>query len=222
MAIYRLEVYKSPNIGLFTRVTDKFIILPYGFAETKIKKFLECLEIQSSVFASIGGTRLIGPMVVLNNKGILVSSIATEEEVMDLKQNTGLRVEKLNSKMTAIGNLISANDHGAIVSPMLDKNVHKQIEDLLDVSVSSTSIGGFSQVGALLVSTNTGSAIHPNASSDEIKLISETLKVEVEPLTINGGVPFLSSGIIANSKNVIVGNLTSGPELIMISRAFKA
>jgi translation initiation factor 6 len=33
--------------------------------------------------------------------------------------------------------------------------------------------------------------------------------------------PFLSSGLLANSKSVIVGSLTSGPELIMISRAFK-
>jgi translation initiation factor 6 len=48
------------------------------------------------------------------------------------------------------------------------------------------------------------------------------LQVQVEPVTVNGGTPFLSSGIIANSKSVIVGQLTSGPELIMISRAFKA
>ncbi len=43
-----------------------------------------------------------------------------------------------------------------------------------------------------------------------------------EPVTVNGGVPFLSSGIVANTKSVVVGNLTSGPELIMLSRIFKA
>jgi len=64
--------------------------------------------------------------------------------------------------------------------------------------------------------------VHPKATEEEIKIISEVLHVEVEPATVNSGIPFLSSGIVANSKSVIVGSLTSGPELIMISRAFKA
>jgi translation initiation factor 6 len=52
-------------------------------------------------------------------------------------------------------------------------------------------------------------------------MISEILKVDVEPATINGGIPYLSSGIIANSNSVVVGSLTTGPEFIMLSRAFK-
>ena len=47
------------------------------------------------------------------------------------------------------------------------------------------------------------------------------LKVDVEPLTINGGIPYLSSGILCNSKALVVGSLTTGPELIMLSRGFK-
>jgi translation initiation factor 6 len=83
------------------------------------------------------------------------------------------------------------------------------------------TVGGFIQTGSMVVATNTGAAIHPKATEEEIKFISESLQVDVEPVTVNGGTPFLSSGIIANSKSVIVGKLTSGPELIMISRAFK-
>ncbi|GBC74631.1 hypothetical protein HRbin05_00675 [archaeon HR05] len=33
--------------------------------------------------------------------------------------------------------------------------------------------------------------------------------------------PFVSSGIVANSKAVVVGSLTTGPEMVMLSRAFK-
>jgi len=44
--------------------------------------------------------------------------------------------------------------------------------------------------------------------------------VNVEPATINGGIPFVSSGILANSNAVVVGNLTSGPEIMMLTRAF--
>jgi translation initiation factor 6 len=73
----------------------------------------------------------------------------------------------------------------------------------------------------MVVATDTGAAVHPKASEEELAIITKTLKVETEPVTVNGGMPFLSSGLLANSKSVIVGSLTSGPELIMISRAFK-
>lgn len=221
MAIHRFEVYKSPNIGLFARANDRFMLLPHGFADTKTSKLLECLELKEYVFTSIAGTRLIGPMAVLNNKGLLLPSIASDEEVFNLKKVTGLNVEKLKSKLTAVGNLICANDRGAIISPSLESSLHSQIQDIFDVEVASTSIGGFSQVGSLLVATNIGGAIHPSASEEEINIVSQVLHVDIEPLTINAGVPYLSSGIIANSTNVIVGNLTSGPELIMLSRAFQ-
>ena len=49
----------------------------------------------------------------------------------------------------------------------------------------------------------------------------ESLEVDVEAVTVNGGVPFVASGVIANSKSVVVGTLTTGPELIMLSRVFK-
>ena len=48
------------------------------------------------------------------------------------------------------------------------------------------------------------------------------LLVPALELTVNGGIPFLSSGVVANTKYVVVGSLTSGPELIMLSRIFKA
>ena len=74
---------------------------------------------------------------------------------------------------------------------------------------------------SMIVSNNYGAAIHPKASEKEIETISSILKVDVEPLTINGGIPYLSSGIICNSKSLVVGSLTTGPELIMLSRGFK-
>jgi len=222
LGIHRYDVYKTPNIGLFVRTNDKIIIIPFGFAETKTTKLMQHLQVEEKAYASIAGTRLIGPMTVMNNNGILVPSIASDEEIQILKQASGLNVDRLKSKFTAIGNLISTNDNGALVSPLFKGEVDQQIQDVLGVPVASMTVGGFIQVGSMVVATNTGAAVHPKTTEEEIKVISETLQVQVEPLTINGGIPFLSSGIIANSKSVIVGGLTSGPELIMLSRAFKA
>jgi translation initiation factor 6 len=222
LAIFRYDIYKSPNIGLFARANDRVIILPFGFAETKTNKLKEYLEIEEEVSVSVAGTRLIGAMTVMNNNGILVPSIASNEEIQILKQATGLNVESLKSKFTAIGNLISTNDNGALVSPLFKGEVDRQLRDVLGVPVHSMTVGGFIQTGSMVVATNTGAAVHPKATEEEVRIISETLQVQVEPLTVNGGVPFLSSGIIANSKSVIVGSLTSGPELVMLSRAFRA
>ncbi|MBA3749502.1 MAG: translation initiation factor IF-6 [Nitrosopumilus sp.] len=220
MGIFRYDLYKSPNVGIFAKSNDNMVLLPYGYAETKSKKLIDYLEV-NPVFVSIAGNRLIGPMVVLNNKGMILPSLASDEEIAYIKQVTGLKVERLESNHTAIGNLISANDYGAIVSPLFKSEFDKQIEDILGVPVHTMSIADFNQTGSMLVSNNYGAGIHPNASEKEIEIVSSILKVDVEPLTINGGVPYLSSGIICNSKSLVVGNMTTGPELIMLSRGFK-
>lgn len=221
MAIYRYTAYKTPNIGIFAKANDSTIVVPFGFAETKTKKLAEYLQAKE-VYTSVGGTRLIGPMTVMNNNGILLPSIASEEELQLLKQATGLNVERVESRFTAIGNLIATNDNGAIASPLFDGEVDRQIQDVLGVPVHSMTIGTFVQAGSMIVATNGGAGVHPKASEEEVKTIAEVLQVPAEPVTVNGGVPFLSSGIISNTNAVVVGSLTSGPELIMLSRIFKA
>ncbi|MDQ5870077.1 MAG: translation initiation factor IF-6 [Thermoproteota archaeon] len=221
MGIYKYDVYRSPNIGLFVKSNNTILSVPFGFAETKAKKLKDYLNVDNMFYASVSGTRLIGPLSVMNNNGIILPSTASEEELQLFKQESKLNVDRLKSKFTAIGNLISANDNGALVSSLIKGETHQQIRDILGVQVDTLSIAGFVQTGAMVVATNLGAAVHPNASEEEVRIISETLKVDVEPLTINGGIPYLSSGIIANSNSVVVGSLTTGPEFIMLSRAFK-
>lgn len=221
MGIYKYDIYKSPNLGLFCRANNTTLILPFGFAETKMTKLRSYLEVENVIFTSIGGTRLIGATTVMNNKGILLSSFSSDEEIEVMKRFTQLNVERLSSRFTAVGNLILANDNGALVSPIFKGEIDKQVQDVLGVPVITCTVAGYYQIGSMIVATDTGAAVHPKASEEELATIAKTLKVETEPVTVNGGIPYLSSGLLANSKSVIVGSLTSGPELIMISRAFK-
>jgi len=221
LAIYRYTFYKSPNIGIFVKTNDTLILVPPGFSETKSEKLADYLQVRE-VHTSVAGTRLLGPMTVMNNNGILLPSIASDEEVETIRQTSKLKVERLKSRLTAIGNLIVANDNGAIVSPLLKGEVGQQVQDVLGVPAHTMTVGGFVQAGSMIVATNVGAAVTPRASEDEVKLVSEILQVPAEPVTVNNGIPFLSSGIVANSKTVIVGTLTTGPELIMLSRVFNA
>ena len=148
MGIFRYDIYKSPNVGIFAKSNDSVVLLPYGYAETKSKKLIEYLEVDP-IFVSIAGNRIIGPMVALNNNGMILPSSASDDEIRYLKQMTGLNIICLDSKLTAIGNLISVNDHGAILSPLLKGEFDKQIEDALGITVNTMSVADFNQTGSV-------------------------------------------------------------------------
>ena len=48
---------------------------------------------------SIGGSRLIGPLSAMNNKGIVLSRLADDDEIKMLRRETGLNVDRLNFKV---------------------------------------------------------------------------------------------------------------------------
>jgi len=219
MDIFKYDVYSGPNIGIFTSVNDKFIFIPNGFAKTKAENLANYLQTEY-IITSIASTRLLGVLMVLNNHGILLPRTSSTEEIANLQKSTGLNVKILDTKHNALGNLICVNDKGGIVSPLMEKEFIKEIEDVLDIEVMQKRVAGFDQVGAVMESNNLGGVVHPEADEEDIKNFSNVLGVNIEPATINSGIPFVSSGILANSNAVVVGNLTNGPEIMMLTRAF--
>jgi translation initiation factor 6 len=83
------------------------------------------------------------------------------------------------------------------------------------------TVGEYYQVGAMVVATNAGDAVSPKANERQGEEISRVLGVEASASSVNGGIPFPSSGVVANSKNAVAGYLTTGPELVFLTRALK-
>lgn len=220
MGLHLAEVYRTPNIGIFLRTNDRVLFLPKGVASTKSAKLAENLDV-TPCFISIEGTRLLGPLLVMNNKGILVSRLIEDYEIREIVSQTGMNVKRFESKYTAVGNLVATNDRGALVSPILEPAAVSQVRDVLDVEVRRMSIKDYVQVGALIVATNNGAAVYPNLTEREVEEAEAIFGVEAYPASVNGGVPFLSSGLVANSRNAVVGNLTTGPELIFLTKALR-
>jgi translation initiation factor 6 len=220
MGLYLVELYRSPNIGIFLRANDKVLLIPKGAASTKSEKLARDLQV-SPCFVSVGGTRLLGPLVSMNNRGMLVSRLVEDYEIKEITSQTGLVVEPFRSRYTAVGNLVAANDKGAIVSPLLEPAAISQVKDVLGVEAHRMSIPDYSQVGALMVATNKGAAVYAKLSEQEVQEVGGVFDVEAYPSSVNGGVPFLTSGVVANSANAVVGNLTTGPELVFLSKALK-
>lgn len=219
MDIYKYDVYRGPNIGVYTAVNDDFVFVPNGFAQTKAKTLAEYLKVEY-LFASVANTRVLGTMMVLNNSGMLLPSLCSQWEIDYMKRMTKLNVGILDTKHNALGNLIAANDNGGVASPKIPAEAVKTIEDTLDIEVIQKKIAGYHQAGVMVRANKIGGIIHPETDDDDIKSISDVLKVKLEPATINGGIPYISSGILANNKSVVVGNMTNGPEIMMLTRAF--
>ncbi|MDG7015943.1 MAG: translation initiation factor IF-6 [Nitrososphaerota archaeon] len=220
MGLNLIDVYRSPNVGVFMRANDKFLLVPKGLAPTKRTKLSEALGV-TVVETSIAESRLLGPLVALNGNGALVSHLAERNELAEIAGATGLRVERLESRFTAVGNLVAANDRFALVSPILDPKAVSQVRDVLGTEVERGAFNEYYQVGALMVATNAGAAVYPKLGESDVERLSQLFGVEAYPTSVNGGVPYVASGIVANSRNAVVGNQTTGPELVFITRALK-
>lgn len=219
MDIIRYDVYRGPNIGIYIKANDDHVLLPMGFAKSKADRLSEYLK-SEMLFTSVANTRLIGALTVMNNNGILLPKTAYSGEYEFLKKETNLRVGVLDSKYTALGNIICANDRGAIVSPWLSKDDCHTISQVLGVEAYQKRIAGFYQVGAVLAANNSGAVIHPEADEEDMKIFANILGTKIEHSTVNNGIPYVSSGILANNNSIVVGSLTTGPEIMMLTRAF--
>ena len=219
MEIYKYDMYRGPNIGIYTAANDDVVLLPMGYPEARGEKLAEYLD-AGLVHTSVANTRLLGVLAVFNNHGMLLPVTATEHECEYLRGTTGLNVEFLDSRYTALGNLVCANDRGAVVSPELSRQSLKVIADVLDVEAVPGTAAGYHQVGAMAVANMQGGIVHPEAGEDEIARFSSVLGVPMEPATVNGGVPFVSSGTTLNNGAVVTGSYTNGPEIMMLTRAF--
>jgi len=218
MGLHLIDIYRSPNIGIFMRANDRFLLVPKGLAQTKVDKLCQSLGV-AAVPTSIAESRLLGALATMNSNGILVSRLAEEVEVSEIRAATGMSVARLDSKMTAVGNLVVANDRCALVSPILDARAVAQVKDVMGTEVLRTAIGEYYQVGSLVVATNTGAAVYPGLDEKEVGRLSTALGVDAYPTSVNSGVPYVASGLIANSKNAVAGSQTTGPELVFITRA---
>lgn len=218
MDIFKHDMYRGPNIGIYAAACDECVFLPRGFERAKAERISGRLGARP-VLASVAGTRVLGTMMVAVGRTALLPATALAPEA-ELIAAAGMEVAVIESRYTALGNLVCANAHGAIVSPEVPRADAAAIGDALGVEAVQTRIAGYHQVGAMLAANSSGGVIHPEASDEEVSLVSGVLHARIELATVNGGVPFVSSGLLANNRAVMAGSFTSGPEIMMLTRAF--
>ncbi len=218
MAIILADVFGSPNIGVYCFCNETVAIVPPGLTKRKLNQFAETLGV-GVCKTTIGGSTLVGALVTGNSNAVLVPHIIKDYELERIQGFS--KVVVVNAKWTALGNVILTNDSGAVVHPEAPGEILKALDEVLGVKPVPAKIGALSFVGALGVATNKGALVSPNTLEEEQSIIESALHVSVEPSSTNGGVPFVKSGILANSKGAIVGPLTRGAELMQVSRTLE-
>jgi len=217
--IYLETFFGTVEVGLFAVPTEKICLVPPQLKPRQRKLIGAVLDVVV-VPTTIAGTILLSPMAVGNSNGIILSNMVLDEEIKAIKKRIGdMNLSVIDGRYTAIGNLVLANDKAALVSSILPRSAVKKIRDVLGVEVVRGKIANRSYVGSLAVVTNSGGIAFAEISEEEEKKLSELFKVEIVPGTVNDGISFVRSGIIANSKGAIIGSMTTGPELMTISRA---
>jgi translation initiation factor 6 len=218
LAVYLSSIVGSASIGVYSLVNDQFIIIPKMVPLEKAARTAEWLKVKL-IHTSIGGSVLAGALVCANSNGILLPRSVRDEELTAITTAFGGKITIMETKKTAYGNLVLANDKGAVVDPRFKQTEVRQIADTLGVEAISGEIAGLPYVGSLAVATNKGVLAHPLLTDEERKILEDTLKVPVDVGTINCGIPYVGTGLVGNNYAAVAGSMTTGPEMFIIGNA---
>ena len=161
---------------------------------------------------SIADTHFVGIFVAGNKNGLLLPKIIEDYELKKLKKMFDINIEVIQSRQTAMGNIVLCNDKGCIIPDSL-KQFKKQIQDCLGVDVEIGSVVDSDLVGSAARASNKGCLAHIDADEKEVKKIEKILNVKADIGTVNFGTPFIKAGVIVNSKGLIVSEQSTGPEI---------
>jgi len=212
-----LDFNENPNVGVFCRTNDHITFVQRALSKKIKQKIVETLDAKL-VELNIADASIIGSLLTFNSKGAVVTDFV-DYECVKLIEKQGLDVCVISDKLNAAGNDILVNDKGALVHPdMKDKSL-KKIEKVFDVPVYRGTISSLNTVGMAAVVTNKGLLCHPKVTEDEKRVLEKIFGVNVMIGTVNHGVPLIGSGLVANTKGAIIGNLTTGIEMGRIEEA---
>lgn len=219
----RLQFQNSPDIGVFSLLTNKYCIVGGGESTNFYSVFeKELNDYIPVVFASCNATKIVGSMMVGNKNGLLVPSTMTDQEMLHIRNSLpdDIIVQRVEERLSCLGNCIATNDHVALVHTEISKNTMEVIEDVLGVEAVKTTIAGNALMGTYCVFSNNGGIVHPGTTSAEQEKLANILQIPLVSGTVNRGSKLLGSGIVVNDWTAFVGANTTSTEIAVIESIF--
>lgn len=211
MDIQKYDYQGNANTGFYATFTNEQAIVPPEFNSSNV---FNCEKVVETYIAR---TRLVGLFTAGNSNCILVPATVTDRE-KDKLDEKDIDYEIIDTHDTALGNLILANDKGAIISEKIEHKEEK-IEEALEVPVKVGKVANISNPGVCGLTNGYGAVLHRETSEEEAEIVKDVLDLEkVDIGTTNGGSPFVGAGALANDKGILVSENTTGPEIGRIDR----
>lgn len=175
------------------------------------------------VHMSVGLTKLVGRMIVGNSKGVLVPAETTDMELQVLRNSLpdAIKIQRVEDKLNALGNVIACNDYVALLHPEVEKVTEEIVQDVLGVETYKTTIAGQPLVGSYCCLTNKGGLVHPMCSVAELDALSSLVQIPLCAGTVNRGRDVIGTGLVANDWTAFCGTETTAMELNVVDAIFK-
>ncbi|KAI7829478.1 eukaryotic translation initiation factor 6 [Gamsiella multidivaricata] len=220
----RTQFENNNEIGVFAMLTNSYCLVALGGSENFYSVFeQELKDIIPIVHTSIASTRIIGRLCVGNRHGLLVPSTTTDQELLHLRNSlpATVRIQRVEERLSALGNVIACNDYLALVHPDLDRETEEIVADVLNVEVFRQTIAQNSLVGSYCRLTNQGGLVHPRTSIQDQDELSSLLQVPLVAGTVNRGSDVIGAGLLVNDWCAFAGRDTTSTELSLIENVFK-
>jgi len=220
----RAQFESSNDIGVFAKLTNAYCLTGLGGSQNFYSVFeAELADHIPCVQTSIGGMRILGRLTVGNKNGLIVPSSTTDQELLHLRNSLpeGVLIQRVEERLSALGNCIAANDHVALIHQELDRETEEIVQDVLGVEVFRTAVAGNALVGSYCALSNQGCLVHPRTSIEDQDELSTLLQVPVVAGTVNRGSDVIGAGLCVNDWCAFAGLDTTATELQVVETIFK-
>ncbi|VDB94314.1 unnamed protein product [Peniophora sp. CBMAI 1063] len=220
----RIQFENNSDIGVFSKLTNSYCLAAIQGSTNFYSAFeAELGDVIPIVHTSIGGTRIVGRMTAGNRHGLLVPSTTTDQELQHLRNSLpdAVAIQRIEERLSALGNVIACNDYVALVHPDVDRETEEIIADVLKVEVFRQTIADNVLVGSYCVITNQGGLVHPKTSIQDQDELSSLLQIPLVAGTVNRGSDVIGAGLVVNDWCAFTGLDTTATEISVIEATFK-